>query len=152
MPYGLPASCFGAAIVFFAYIGFDSISTHAEEAMRPQRDVPIGILASLVLCTVLYIGVAAVITGMVPYPEINSRRRWRRRSVRKRPAPPTPASCARAALLISVGGLAGMTSVLLITFLSQARIFLAMARDGLLPPGIFAAIHPRSARRTSRPC
>ena len=71
MPYGLSGIMLGAAIVFFAYIGFDSISTHAEEARNPQRDVPIGILISLLLCTILYMAVAAVITGMVPYPEID---------------------------------------------------------------------------------
>ena len=71
MPYGLSGIMLGAAIVFFAFIGFDSISTHAEEARRPQRDVPIGILVSLGLCTLLYIVVAAVVTGMVPYPEID---------------------------------------------------------------------------------
>ena len=72
MPYGLSGIMLGASIVFFAYIGFDSISTHAEEARRPQRDVPIGIITSLVLCTVLYMAVAAVITGMVPYPKIDA--------------------------------------------------------------------------------
>ena len=70
-PYGLSGIMLGAAIVFFAFIGFDSISTHAEEARRPQRDVPVGILASLFLCTILYVVVAAVVTGMVPYPEID---------------------------------------------------------------------------------
>src|SRR5262249_59516295 len=70
-PYGVSGVMLGAALVFFSYIGFDSISTHAEEARRPQRDVPLGILASLALCTVLYFGVAAVITGMEPYPEID---------------------------------------------------------------------------------
>src|SRR5262249_46228378 len=71
LPYGFSGIMYGAALVFFAYLGFDSISTHAEEAVRPQRDVPIGILSSLFLCTLLYIGVAAVITGMVPYPDID---------------------------------------------------------------------------------
>ncbi len=72
MPYGLAGIIFGASIVFFAYIGFDAISTQAEEAKRPQRDVPLAILASLIICTVLYIGVSAVLTGMMPYPEISS--------------------------------------------------------------------------------
>ena len=71
MPYGLSGIMLGASIVFFAFIGFDSISTHAEEARNPQRDVPIGILVSLLLCTVLYMAVAAVITGMMPYPNID---------------------------------------------------------------------------------
>ncbi len=78
MPYGLSGIMLGASIVFFAFIGFDSISTHAEEARRPQRDVPIGILVSLLLCTVLYMAVAAVITGMVPYPDIDIKAPHRR--------------------------------------------------------------------------
>jgi APA family basic amino acid/polyamine antiporter len=143
MPYGLAGIIFGASIVFFAYIGFDAISTQAEEAKRPQRDVPIAILASLVLCTVLYIGVAAVITGMVPYPEISSEAAVAAAFRQKAAVAPNAGFLRWAALLISIGALAGMTSVLMITFLSQARIFLAMARDRLLPPGIFAAIHPR---------
>jgi amino acid transporter len=142
MPYGLAGIVFGASIVFFAYIGFDAISTQAEEARRPQRDVPIAILASLVLCTILYIGVAAVITGMVPYPDISSEAAVAA-AFRQKAAGGGAGFLRWAALLISIGALAGMTSVLMITFLSQARIFLAMARDRLLPPGIFAAIHPR---------
>src|ERR1700761_7279512 len=73
MPYGFSGVFFAASIVFFAFIGFDSISTHSEEAIKPQRDVPIGIIASLVLCTFLYLAVSAVITGMVPYPDINAK-------------------------------------------------------------------------------
>ncbi len=140
-PYGLAGIMLGASIVFFAYIGFDSISTHAEEARNPQRDVPLGILISLLLCTLLYMAVAAVITGMMPYPAIDIK------------APIAVAFREKAALehsrtlhvasgLIAAGGLAGMTSVLLVLFLSQARIFMAMARDGLLPR-VFGAIHPR---------
>jgi len=131
-PLGMLA---GAAYVFFAYIGFDSVSTHAEEARNPSRDVPIGILTSLVLCTILYIAVAAVLTGMVPYNQINI------------DAPVSDAfrqvGLPWAQLLISVGAIAGITSVLLVMMLSQPRIFLAMARDGLLPPKFFAAVHPR---------
>ena len=131
-PQGMLA---GAALVFFAYIGFDSISTHAEEAKNPSRDVPIGILTSLFLCTILYIAVAGVLTGMVPYNKINI------------DAPVSDAfrqvGLPWAELLISVGAIAGITSVLLVMMLSQPRIFLAMARDGLLPPGFFAAIHER---------
>jgi len=131
-PLGMLA---GAAIVFFAYIGFDSVSTHAEEARNPSRDVPIGIMTSLVLCTVLYIAVAAVLTGMVPYNKINI------------DAPVSDAfrqaGLPWAQLLISIGAVAGITSVLLVMMLSQPRIFLAMARDGLLPPGFFAAVHER---------
>jgi APA family basic amino acid/polyamine antiporter len=131
-PVGMLA---GAAIVFFAYIGFDSVSTHAEEARNPSRDVPIGIMVSLVLCTVLYIAMAAVLTGMVPYQQINI------------DAPVSDAfrqvGLLWAELLVSVGAVAGITSVLLVMMLSQPRIFLAMARDGLLPPGFFAAVHER---------
>jgi APA family basic amino acid/polyamine antiporter len=142
MPYGFAGIIFGASIVFFAYIGFDAISTHAEEAKRPQRDVPIGILASLVICTVLYIAVSAVITGMLPYPEIDSEAALA--SAFSAKAKQGGSNLLNAAAgLIATGALAGMTSVLLITFLSQARIFLAISRDGLLPPSIFAAVHER---------
>ena len=131
-PVGMLA---GAAIVFFAYIGFDSVSTHAEEAKNPSRDVPIGIIVSLVLCTVLYITVAGVLTGMVPYDKINI------------DAPVSDAfrqaGLPWAQLLISVGAVAGITSVLLVMMLSQPRIFLAMARDGLLPRDFFGAVHDR---------
>ncbi len=131
-PVGMLA---GAAIVFFAYIGFDSVSTHAEEARNPSRDVPIALIVSLVLCTVLYILVAGVLTGMVPYNQINI------------DAPVSDAfrqaGLPWAQLLISVGAIAGITSVLLVMMLSQPRIFLAMARDGLLPTGFFGAVHER---------
>src|SRR5437667_9053586 len=131
-PVGMLA---GAATIFFAYIGFDSISTHSEEAKNPQRDVPIGIIASLLLCTVLYIAVSAVLTGMVPYNKINI------------DAPVSDAFTQRdikvGALLISAGAVAGITSVLLVMMLSQPRVPLAMARDGLLPASFFGAVHPR---------
>ncbi|HEV2854610.1 MAG TPA: amino acid permease [Thermoanaerobaculia bacterium] len=131
-PIGMLA---GAALAFFAYIGFDSVSTHSEEAKNPQRDVPIGIIVSLVLCTLLYIGVVAVLTGMVPYNELDI-------------AAPVSDAFRRVGLrwaqaLIALAGIAGITSVLLVTMLSQARILLAIARDGLLPPGFFAAVHDR---------
>jgi APA family basic amino acid/polyamine antiporter len=131
-PVGMLA---GAAIVFFAYIGFDSVSTHAEEAKNPQRDVPIGIISSLVICTVLYIAVAAVLTGMVPYHQINI------------DAPVSDAfrqaGLPWAQFLVSLGAIAGITSVLLVMMLSQPRVFLAMARDRLLPPSFFGAVHER---------
>jgi APA family basic amino acid/polyamine antiporter len=131
-PLGMLA---GAAVIFFAYIGFDSVSTHAEEAKNPQRDVPIGIVVSLILCTVLYIAVAAVLTGMVPYNQINI------------DAPVSDAfgrvGLPWAQFLISIGALTGITSVLLVMMLSQPRIFLAMARDGLLPEKFFGAVHDR---------
>jgi amino acid transporter len=142
MPYGLSGIMLGAAIVFFAYIGFDAISTHSEEAKNPARDLPIGILASLALCTVLYIGVAAVITGMVPYPEINPDAAVAEAFI-DRAKQDQSELLKYSGGLIATGALAGLTSVLLITFLSQARIFLAMARDGMLPAKVFGAIHPR---------
>lgn len=131
-PVGMLAA---AATIFFAYIGFDSISTHAEEAKNPKRDVPIAIITSLLVCTVLYIAVSAVITGMVPYDKINI------------DAPVSNAfaqvGLPWAQFLISLGAIAGITSVLLVMMLSQPRIFLAMARDGLVPPKIFGAVHEK---------
>ncbi len=135
VPYGFNGVLSGAAIIFFAYIGFDSVSTHAEEARNPSVDVPIGIISSLAICTVLYIAVAAVITGMVPYPHLAIN------------APVADAFRQKgleiAAAIITVGALTGITSVLLVMLLSQPRVLLAMARDGLLPPGFFGAVHPR---------
>jgi APA family basic amino acid/polyamine antiporter len=142
MPFGITGILVASAAVFFAYIGFDSISTHSEEARRPQRDVPFGILASLALCTVLYFGVSAVITGMEPYPQIDEEAAVA--VAFKNLAQREQSLALRIATgLISIGAVAGMTSVLLITLLSQARIFLAMARDGFLPPRVFGAVHPR---------
>lgn len=140
-PYGLSGIMLGAAIVFFAFIGFDSISTHAEEAKRPSRDVPIGILVSLFLCTTLYIAVAAVITGMIPYPQIDVNAPIAVAFAQKAQAEQS-LSLRVCTVLVSAGGLAGMTSVLLVLFLSQARIFMAMSRDGLLPR-VFGEVHPR---------
>jgi APA family basic amino acid/polyamine antiporter len=135
-PTGAPVGVLaGAAIIFFAYIGFDSISTHAEEARRPNRDVPVAILSSLLLCTVLYIAVAAVLTGMVRYDKIDL-------------MAPVSNAFAQAGLpwaqfLVSLGAMAGITSVLLVMMLSQPRIWLAMARDGLVPTSFFGAIHEK---------
>jgi basic amino acid/polyamine antiporter, APA family len=125
----------GAAIVFYAYIGFDSVSTHAEEARNPSRDVPIGIIVSLTLCTILYIAVAAVLTGMVPYDKIDIDAPLSRAFSR--------VGIPWAHFLISVGALTGITSVLMVLMLSQPRIMLAMARDGLLPAGFFGSVHER---------
>ncbi len=141
-PYGLSGMMVGAALVFFAFIGFDSISTHSEEAIRPQRDVPFGILASLFICTILYIAVSGVITGMVPYPEIDDKAAVAS-AFRQLGEQRDSHFLAVVAGFVAAGGLAGLTSVILITFLSQARIFLAMARDGMLPRSIFAAVHPK---------
>jgi APA family basic amino acid/polyamine antiporter len=141
-PYGISGIMLGAAIVFFAFIGFDSISTHAEEAINPQRDIPIAILASLGICTILYVLVAAVITGMEPYYQIDTKAAIAA-AFRKQAEAKGSGVLRISSVLIATGALAGLTSVLLVTFLSQARIFLAMARDKLLPPSIFAAVHPR---------
>ena len=142
MPYGFSGVMVGAALIFFAYIGFDSISTHSEEAINPQRDIPVGILASLGICTVLYMLVAGVITGMEPYHQINIGAPIAAAFRKQAELHSSPLLRASAAL-IATGALAGMTSVLLVTFLSQARVFLAMARDGLLPKSIFAEVHPK---------
>ncbi len=133
-PQGWNGIMAGAATVFFAYVGFDAVTTAAEEARRPQRDMAIGILASLGICTVLYLAVAAIVTGMSPLSEID------------RSAPVAVAfrrlGLDFAASLISLGAIAGLTSVLLVMLLGQSRIFFAMSRDGLLPAW-FSAVHPR---------
>lgn len=132
---GQPLGMFaGAAIIFFAYIGFDSVSVHSEEAKDPAKDVPIGIIASLIICTILYIAVSAVLTGMVPTPEINI-------------DAPVVDAFRRAGLtwmqyLVAAGAMTGITSVLLVMMLSQPRVMLALARDGLVPKGFFGDIHP----------
>jgi APA family basic amino acid/polyamine antiporter len=132
VPLGMLA---GAAIIFFAYIGFDSVSTHAEEARNPQRDVPIGIITSLIICTVLYIAVSAIITGMVRYDQIDIN------------APVANAFAQKglpwAQRLIDIGAITGITSVLLVMMLSQPRVLLAMARDGMVPESFFGAVHPK---------
>ena len=131
-PVGMLA---GAAIIFFAYIGFDSVSTHAEEARNPTRDVPIGIIVSLLTCTVLYIAVVAVLTGMVKYDKL---------SVDAGVSDAfKQAGLPWAELIIAAAGVAGITSVLLVLMLSAPRVFLAMARDGMVPPGFFGDVHPR---------
>ena len=133
---GEPLGMFaGAAIIFFAYIGFDSVSVHSEEARKPARDVPIGIIVSLVICTLLYIAVSAVLTGMVPSHQID------------RDAAVVDAF-RRVGLtwmqyLVAAGAMTGITSVLLVMMLSQPRVLLAMGRDGLVPPSFFGDIHPR---------
>jgi len=133
MPMGFAGVMSGAAIVFFAFIGFDAVSTCAEETRNPKRDIPIGIIASLVICTLLYVLMSTVLTGMKKYSiYLND------------PAAVATAFSGRAwaQALVSAGALAGMTSVLLVFQLGQPRIFMAMARDGLLPK-YFARIHPR---------
>lgn len=133
---GEPLGMFaGAAIIFFAYIGFDSVSVHSEEAREPARDVPKGIIYSLIICTILYIAVSAVLTGMVPYKEINI-------------DAPVVDAFKRAGLvwmqyLVAAGAMTGITSVLLVMMLSQPRVMLALGRDGLVPNSFFGDVHPK---------
>ena len=124
----------GAAVVFFAYIGFDAVSVAAQEAKNPQKDMPTGILASLAICTVLYIAVSLVLTGIVPYTTLNV---------------PDPIAVGINATglnwlkpFIKLGAIAGLSSVILVMIMAQPRIFYAMSRDGLLPP-VFKRIHPK---------
>ncbi len=133
MPFGFSGVLTGAGVIFFAYIGFDAVSTAAQEAINPEKDVPVGIIASLVICTVIYITVAAVLTGVVSYTELNV-------------AAPIALAIDRIGMawlspFIKLGAIAGLTSVMLVMLLGQSRIFFAMAKDGLLPP-LFARVHP----------
>jgi APA family basic amino acid/polyamine antiporter len=134
-PFGFAGIGSGAAYIFFAYIGFDAVSTTAQEAKNPQRDLPIGIIVSLILCTILYIGVAAILTGMVPWQQVSIE------------APIARAFLDRglpwASDIITAGALAGLTSVMLVMLLGQTRVLYAMANDGLLPKKFFAEVHPR---------
>jgi len=134
-PMGFSGIGAGAAYIFFAYIGFDAVSTTAQEAKNPQRDLPLGIIASLLICTALYIAVAAVLTGMVPWREVNIE------------APIARAFMDRgltgASHIITLGALAGLTSVMLVMLLGQTRVLYSMANDGLLPKKFFADIHPK---------
>ncbi len=133
-PNGWPGILTGGSIIFFTYIGFDSVSTAAEECKNPQRDLPIGIITTLVICTVLYIGVVVVLTGLVPWqtlvddaaPVVNVMKRLHFGNVR---------------LVVLIGALLGMISSLLVFQLGQARVWFAMSRDGLLP-GVFSRVHP----------
>jgi APA family basic amino acid/polyamine antiporter len=135
-PSGTPLGMLaGAAIIFFAYIGFDSVSTHTEEAKNPQRDVPIGIIASLLICTFLYIAVVAVLTGMVKYNRIDVSAGVSDAFKQN--------GLGIAEVIVAIAGVAGITSVLLVMMLSGPRVFLAMARDGLVPKGFFGDVHPK---------
>jgi APA family basic amino acid/polyamine antiporter len=132
--YGWSGVLRGAALVFFAYIGFDAVSTAAQETRNPKRDLPIGILSSLAICTVLYIAVAAVLTGLVKYTELSV---------------PHPISVGIQAtpypwlsFFVDLGAVLGLASVMLVMLLGQSRVFYAMSRDGLLP-AVFSKIHPR---------
>src|SRR6201998_798661 len=134
-PNGWPGILTGGSIVFFTYIGFDSVSTAAQECKNPQRDAPIGIISTLVVCTILYVGVVVVLTGLVPWqtlvddaaPVVNTLKKLHFTGVR---------------LVVLLGALMGMISSLLVFQLGQARVWFAMSRDGLLPR-IFSRVHPR---------
>jgi basic amino acid/polyamine antiporter, APA family len=153
-PYGWPGIMAAAAVVFFAYIGFDAVSTTAEEAKNPQRDLPIGIIASLIICTVLYLAVGAVLTGIVPVIQFRGSEGAlpgvamvaQEESVKFLSAPVAYALAfigqGWAAGLVSAGAVAGITSVLLVMLMSQPRIFFSMSRDRLLPQGV-SRVHPR---------
>jgi APA family basic amino acid/polyamine antiporter len=134
-PMGFSGIGAGAAYIFFAYIGFDAVSTTAQEAKNPQRDLPIGIIASLLVCTVLYIAVAGVLTGMVNWRDINIEAPIARAFMDR--------GLSTASHIITLGALAGLTSVMLVMLLGQTRVLYAMANDGLLPKKFFAAIHPK---------
>jgi len=142
LPYGFSGLMVGAALVFFSYIGFDSISTHAEEAIHPQRDVPLALLASLLICTLLYVLVSGVLCGMEPYYSINPQAAVAE-AFRQQALKQESWLLNSIAAFIAIGALAGLTSVILVTFLSQSRVFLAMSRDGLLPKGLFGVVHPK---------
>lgn len=132
--FGFSGIITGAATVFFAYIGFDIVATTAEETRRPQRDMPVGIIGSLGICTFLYIVVSLILTGIVPYKQLDTA------------APMATAFAAIgqpwAAALVSLGALCGLTAVIMILMLGQSRVFFAMSRDNLLPSW-FARVHPR---------
>jgi len=139
MPYGFSGVMTGAAVVFFAYIGFDAVSTTAEEAKNPSRDLPIGIIASLIVCTILYLAVAGILTGILPVVQYKSDAQFLN----------APVGYALAVInkdwaagLVSAGAVAGITSVLLVMLMSQPRIFFAMSRDNLLPAGV-SKVHPK---------
>lgn len=133
--YGWEGVLRGASMVFFAYIGFEAVSVAAQESHKPQKDMPIGMMASLAICTVLYIGMAAVMTGLAPYYTLGT------------DEPVVTAIAAHPALnwlrvVVEVGALVGLSSVVLVMIIGQPRIFMIMARDGLLPP-VFTKIHPK---------
>jgi basic amino acid/polyamine antiporter, APA family len=141
-PTGWGGTLAGAAVVFFAYIGFDAVSTVAEETRNPAKDLPIGIIASLVICTIFYVIVAAVFTGLIPYQELV------RRLSTEQAEPLTMAlnhvapTAKWASAIVAFGSVIAHTAVLLVFQLGQPRIFFSMARDGLLPP-VFARVHPK---------
>jgi APA family basic amino acid/polyamine antiporter len=133
--FGMEGVVRGAAVVFFAYIGFDAVSTAAGEAKNPQRDMPIGILGSLFVCTLLYIAMAATLTGMLPYLELGTAKPVAT-------ALETYPSLQWLKTIVEIGAIAGLSSVILVMLMGQPRIFYSMSKDGLLPP-LFARVHPK---------
>ena len=141
-PVGWGGTLAGAAVVFFAYIGFDAVSTVAEETKNPARDLPIGILASLIICTVFYVVVAAVFTGAMPYGELVKRLATEQAEPLTMALNHVAPQARWASAVVAFGSVVAHTAVLLVFQLGQPRIFFSMARDGLLPP-VFAKVHPR---------
>jgi APA family basic amino acid/polyamine antiporter len=141
-PMGWGGTLAGAAVVFFAYIGFDAVSTVAEETKNPARDLPIGIIASLVICTVFYVVVAAVFTGAMPYLDLKTRLATEQAEPLTMALNHVAPQARWASAVVAFGSVVAHTAVLLVFQLGQPRIFFSMARDGLLPP-VFAKVHPR---------
>jgi APA family basic amino acid/polyamine antiporter len=139
MPYGFQGIMAAAAVVFFAYIGFDAVSTTAEEAKNPARDLPIGIIASLIICTALYLSVAGILSGIIPVVQYRTDPQFLNAPVGYALA---VINMDWAAGLVSAGAVAGITSVLLVMLMSQPRIFFSMSRDRLLPAGV-SKVHPK---------
>jgi APA family basic amino acid/polyamine antiporter len=140
MPNGWPGLLTGGSIIFFTYIGFDSVSTAAEECKNPQRDLPIGILATLVVCTVLYCSVAIVLSGIVPWQSVMGDAAPVVNALKRLSLQPGGASLYWVRLFVLIGALLGMVSSILVFQLGQARVWFAMSRDQLLPE-IFGRIH-----------
>jgi APA family basic amino acid/polyamine antiporter len=141
-PNGWSGTFTGAALVFFAYIGFDAVSTVAEECKNPSRDLPIGIIASLVICTIFYVVVAAVFTGIIPYQELVQRLSTEQAEPLTMALDHVAPQANWASAIVAFGSVVAHTAVLLVFQLGQPRIFFSMARDGLLP-SVFASVHPK---------
>ena len=141
-PNGWGGTLAGAAVVFFAYIGFDAVSTVAEETKNPARDLPIGIIASLIICTIFYVVVAAVFTGLMPYHELIGRLATEQAEPLTMALNHVAPNARWASAIVALGSVVAHTAVLLVFQLGQPRIFFSIARDGLLPP-VFAKVHPR---------
>jgi APA family basic amino acid/polyamine antiporter len=141
-PNGWGGTLAGAAVVFFAYIGFDAVSTVAEETKNPARDLPIGIIASLVICTIFYVVVAAVFTGLIPYHDLVRRLSTEQAEPLTMALDHVAPGAKWATAIVAFGSVVAHTAVLLVFQLGQPRIFFSMARDGLLPP-VFAKVHPK---------